>query len=66
MISKNIKVTSINSFPFVFFERAAIPASKAPILFIIPITPPKISTKITISTESATPATGDFIISTIP
>ena len=58
--------TSTNSLPLVFFERAAIPASKAPILFITPISPPKIRTNITISTESATPVTGDFIISIIP
>ena len=66
VVKAKTKTTKKNSFPFVFLERADIPASKAPILLIIPIIPPRINTKIIISTVSKTPVMGALIVSKNP
>ena len=53
------KIATIkNSFPFVNFDKAAIPASKVPVLFKTPIQPPSSNTKTIIPIESATPSIG--------
>ena len=44
-ISDVTNTTNKNSFPFVLFDEAAIPASNVPVLLTKPIIPPKIRTK---------------------
>ena len=65
-ISATTNTTNKNSFPFVLFDKAAIPASKVPVLLTKPIIPPQINTKTIISTVSIIPSIGDIITANGP
>ena len=56
--SVDIIIINKDSFPAALWDRAFIPAVKAPVLFIIPINPPITNTKAIISMDSYKPWTG--------